>query len=74
MSEFGIVVDAFLSLDKGFQLVIADITKRMGEGMAEFIEKEASTTWVQESDCRPQQDIKHCLKWMAPTLSRAPRL
>jgi hypothetical protein len=35
------VVDAFLKLNKGYQLAIADVTKRMGEGMAEFIAKEA---------------------------------
>ena len=40
MQKFGIVVDAFLALDKSFQLVIADITKRMGEGMNEYIQKE----------------------------------
>ena len=34
------MVDAFLKLDKGYQLAIADITKRMGAGMAEFIAKE----------------------------------
>ena len=35
------MVDAFLKLNKGYQLAIADVTKRMGEGMAEFIAKEA---------------------------------
>jgi hypothetical protein len=40
MDEFGIVVDVFLSLEDGFRRVIADITRRMGEGMADFIEKE----------------------------------
>lgn len=34
------VVDAFLKLNKGYQLAIADVTKRMGEGMAEFIAKD----------------------------------
>ncbi|KAI8477155.1 MAG: farnesyl-diphosphate farnesyltransferase [Monoraphidium minutum] len=38
MREFGTVVDVFLSLEPGFQAVIADITRRMGAGMAEFIE------------------------------------
>jgi farnesyl-diphosphate farnesyltransferase len=33
-------VDVFLSLEPGFQEVIADITRRMGEGMAEFIQRE----------------------------------
>lgn len=40
MSHFNIVVDVFLRLDKPFQDAIADITRRMGYGMAEFIEKE----------------------------------
>ena len=35
------VVDAFLKLNKGYQLAIADVTKRRGAGMAEFISKEA---------------------------------
>eukprot|EP00878_Enallax_costatus_P022101 GHUV01023436.1.p1 GENE.GHUV01023436.1~~GHUV01023436.1.p1 ORF type:complete len:325 (+),score=79.94 GHUV01023436.1:206-1180(+) len=43
MAEFGTVVDVFLSLDKHFQEVIADITQKMGEGMAEFIQKEVET-------------------------------
>lgn len=40
MKEFGIVVDVFLGLDPVFKEVIADITRRMGHGMADFIEKE----------------------------------
>lgn len=40
MDQFGTVVDVFLGLDKQFQDVIADITRRMGDGMAEFIERE----------------------------------
>mmetsp|Transcript_38362 Transcript_38362/g.85410 ORF Transcript_38362/g.85410 Transcript_38362/m.85410 type:complete len:165 (+) Transcript_38362:47-541(+) len=40
MEHFGIVVNVFLGLDEQFQLVIADITKRMGAGMAEFIQRE----------------------------------
>ena len=43
MEKFGIVVDAFLALDDHFQDVIADITKRMGAGMHEFIKKEVKT-------------------------------
>lgn len=43
MADFGKVISVFLSLDKGFQDVIADITRRMGEGMAEFIEKDVKT-------------------------------
>lgn len=37
MENFNIVVDVFLGLDDGFQDVIADITRRMGEGMAKYI-------------------------------------
>ena len=37
------VVDAFLGLDKSYQDAIADVTERMGAGMAEFITKEART-------------------------------
>lgn len=40
MDHFATVVDVFLGLDEQFQQVIADITRRMGEGMAEFIQKE----------------------------------
>lgn len=43
MQQFGTVVDVFLGLEQHFQDVIADITQRMGAGMAEFIEKEVST-------------------------------
>ncbi len=35
------VVEAFLKLNKPYQNAIADVTKKMGAGMAEFIEKEA---------------------------------
>lgn len=34
------VVEAFLKLDKPYQAAIADVTMKMGAGMAEFIEKE----------------------------------
>ncbi|KIZ04121.1 farnesyl-diphosphatefarnesyltransferase [Monoraphidium neglectum] len=44
MREFGTVVDVFLSLDARFQSVIADITRRMGAGMAEFVEREDCET------------------------------
>jgi farnesyl-diphosphate farnesyltransferase len=40
MANFGIVVDVFLGLEQHFQTVIADITRRMGEGMAKYIEQE----------------------------------
>jgi hypothetical protein len=35
------VVEAFLNLGEDYQLAIADVTERMGAGMAEFITKEA---------------------------------
>ena len=40
MAHFNIVVDVFLRLDQPFQDAIADITRRMGAGMAKFIPKE----------------------------------
>lgn len=43
MEQFPTVVNVFLGLDPTFQTVIADITKRMGHGMAEFIEREVET-------------------------------
>ncbi|XP_074313256.1 squalene synthase 2-like isoform X3 [Silene latifolia] len=43
MDEFHHVSAAFLELDKGYQEAIADITKRMGTGMAKFIQKEVET-------------------------------
>jgi farnesyl-diphosphate farnesyltransferase len=42
MQQFHIVVEVFLGLEQQYQEVIADITRRMGEGMAEFIQKEVS--------------------------------
>jgi len=51
MKQFGTVVDVFLSLDEGFQKVIADITKRMGDGMAEFITKDVVTVDEYERYC-----------------------
>ncbi len=45
MGSFGAVVRVFLSLAPTFQKVIADITRRMGHGMAEFIEKEVGVGW-----------------------------
>eukprot|EP00798_Chlamydomonas_sp_ICE-L_P000462 gene462-1868_t len=51
MVEFGTVVEVFLRLDKPFQDVIADITKRMGAGMAEFIEKEVKTVADYDKYC-----------------------
>lgn len=40
MAQFNIVVEVFLGLDEQYQDVIADITRRMGAGMAEFIQRE----------------------------------
>lgn len=40
MQQYPKVTAVFLSLDPEFQSVIADITKRMGNGMADFIDKE----------------------------------
>nr|XP_033509888.1 squalene synthase-like [Nicotiana tomentosiformis] len=40
MDQFHDVSTAFLELDKNYQEVIKDITKRMGEGMAKFLCKE----------------------------------
>lgn len=41
MTRFPLVVDAFLRLRPQYHVAIADVTRLMGEGMAEFIEKEA---------------------------------
>ena len=51
MAQFGTVVEVFLSLDKGFQKIIADITRRMGEGMAEFIQKDVKTVADYDKYC-----------------------
>lgn len=40
MQQYPKVTAVFLGLDPQFQTVIADITKRMGNGMADFIDKE----------------------------------
>lgn len=45
MQKFDTVIDVFLALDPKFQAVIADITKRMGAGMAKFITKDVSHMW-----------------------------
>jgi farnesyl-diphosphate farnesyltransferase len=44
MERMPLLVDVFLGLEEKYQAVIADITRRMGEGMAEFIEKEEVET------------------------------
>lgn len=43
LSEYDRVIDAFLDLDEGYQEVIRDICQRMGEGMAEFVNREVVT-------------------------------
>jgi farnesyl-diphosphate farnesyltransferase len=43
MVEYPRVTDCFLRLKKPYKDVIADITKRMGRGMADFIESEVNT-------------------------------
>ena len=43
MREFDTVVDVFLSLEPRFQRVIADITRRMGAGMADFIARDVES-------------------------------
>ncbi|KAF6264647.1 farnesyl-diphosphate farnesyltransferase [Scenedesmus sp. NREL 46B-D3] len=43
MQQLGTVIDVFLGLEPRFQGVIADITQRMGEGMAEFIQRDVET-------------------------------
>lgn len=40
MDQYRLVTDVFLMLKPQYQRVIADITRRMGAGMAEFIPKE----------------------------------
>uniref|UniRef100_A0A7I4DNN7 Squalene synthase n=1 Tax=Physcomitrium patens TaxID=3218 RepID=A0A7I4DNN7_PHYPA len=40
MNKFECVSNAFLNLDEGYQRVIAEMTNRMGVGMAKFIETE----------------------------------
>jgi farnesyl-diphosphate farnesyltransferase len=41
--EFDRVIDAFLDLKPEYQAVIQDITARMGEGMAEFLNKKVDS-------------------------------
>lgn len=50
MGSFATVVDAFLALAPRFQRVIADITRRMGAGMAEFIADKDEVRTVAEYD------------------------
>lgn len=48
MCQYTLVTEVFQSLDYEYQRVIEDICKRMGNGMADFIEKEVTT--VEEYD------------------------
>ena len=41
--EFDRVIDAFLDLKPEYQAVIQDITQRMGDGMAEFLNKKVDS-------------------------------
>ncbi|CAG8641469.1 5932_t:CDS:2, partial [Cetraspora pellucida] len=41
--EFDVVIDEFLSLRKEFRDIIADITNKMGNGMADYVKDGAHT-------------------------------
>jgi phytoene/squalene synthetase len=43
LEQYQNVTEVFLTLDPEYQAVIADITRRMGAGMAEFIHKDVET-------------------------------
>lgn len=51
MNKFEFVSNAFLNLDEGFQSVIAEMTGRMGNGMAKFIESEVITVEDYDEYC-----------------------
>lgn len=51
MLNFNLVCDAFLGLDKVYQEVIYDITRRMAAGMAEFIPIEVERTEQYDRYC-----------------------
>lgn len=51
MDEFHHVSAAFLELERGYQVSIEDITKRMGAGMAKFICKEVETVEDYDEYC-----------------------
>ncbi|XP_060209116.1 squalene synthase-like isoform X2 [Lycium barbarum] len=51
MDQFHHVSSAFLGLGKNYQEVIEDITMRMGEGMAKFVNKEIETIDDYEEYC-----------------------
>ena len=44
MEDFSVVIDAFLGVKPEFQDVIAEITRKMGAGMAEFAAKKGCET------------------------------
>lgn len=67
MMEFGRVVRVFRALDTGFQDVIADITKRMGNGMADYIEIQVRSGQLRSSRVRSGRR-----PWQRPW-QRAPR-
>lgn len=51
MDEFHHVSTAFLELDRGYQVAIEEITRRMGAGMAKFICKEVETVGDYDEYC-----------------------
>ncbi|CAA6663588.1 unnamed protein product [Spirodela intermedia] len=51
MDKFDLVSTAFLELDRSYQEVIEDITRRMGAGMAKFICKEVETVEDYDEYC-----------------------
>jgi hypothetical protein len=53
------VVDAFLKLEKPYQDAIAEVTQKMGAGMAEFIEKEASAAAMPNDGSFVWPDPRH---------------
>ena len=47
LEHFGQVISVFKSLEKKYQSIIVDITRRMGEGMADFVGKTGSIDSVE---------------------------
>lgn len=48
--EFNTVIDAFLELKPAYQLIIANITKRMGEGMAHYATAGIQVNTIEDYD------------------------
>ncbi|KAG0330423.1 bifunctional farnesyl-diphosphate farnesyltransferase/squalene synthase [Podila horticola] len=48
--EFDLVISAFLQLKPAYQAIIADITKRMGEGMAHYVKTGVSIQTIADYD------------------------